>query len=121
MKKRVMHVDIASLEELGQQFMAAWERAERDEVIEPYHGVGFETLETLLNTLTPKRWALLGYLRSHGPMTVYALAKALGRDYKNVHSDVKVLEELDLITRTAEGKIEVPWDEIEAHVRLAAA
>jgi predicted transcriptional regulator len=121
MEKRIIHVDISSLEEMGQQFIAAWERAKRGEPVESYHGVGFETLETLLNTLTPKRWALLSYLRSHGPMTVYALAKALGRHYKNVHSDVKVLAELDLITRTDDGRIEVPWDEIEAHVRLAAA
>lgn len=115
-----MHIDISSREEMGQQFIEAWERARASEAVEPYYGLGFETLETLLNTLTPKRWALLTYLRRHGPMTVYALAKGLDRDYKNVHGDVKVLQELDLIARTEDGKIEVPWDEIEAHLRLAA-
>ena len=52
-------------------------------------------------------------------MTVYGLAQGLRRDYKNVHGDVKVLEELDLIGRAEDGKVEVAWDEIEAHIRLA--
>lgn len=120
MTRRIIHVDVSSLEEMGQQFIETWERAERGEAVEPYYGVGFETLETLLNTLTPKRWELLSYLRRHGPLSVYALARGLKRDYKNVHGDVRMLEELGLIERTAEGKVEVPWDEIEARVRLAA-
>ena len=53
-------------------------------------------------------------------MTVFGLARGLQRDYKNVHGDVRVLEQLDLIGRTADGKVEVVLDEIEAHIRLAA-
>jgi predicted transcriptional regulator len=118
--KKVIHIDITSLEQMTEQFIETWERAERGESLESYHSVGFETLESLLRTLTPARWALLSELRAKGPMTVYALAKHLSRDYKNVHGDVRVLEELDLIARTDSGAIEVPWDEIEAHIKLAA-
>jgi predicted transcriptional regulator len=118
--KKVIHLDLFSLDALGERFVETWERVASGEAVEPYHAVGFETLETLLRTLTPRRWELLAYLRQHGQMTVYGLAQGLRRDYKNVHGDVKALEELDLIGRTKDGKVEVVWDEIEAHIRLAA-
>jgi predicted transcriptional regulator len=44
----------------------------------------------------------------------------LKRDYKNVHTDVKALSELEIIQETDEGRITIPWDEIEAHFRFAA-
>ena len=49
-----------------------------------------------------------------------ALAKALGRDYKNVHRDVTELLRLGLIEKNEAGRILVPWDEIDAHLDLAA-
>jgi predicted transcriptional regulator len=74
----------------------------------------------LISTLTPKRWELIERLHHEGPMSIYALAKLLERDYKNVHTDVKALSELEIIQETDEGRITIPWDEIEAHFRLAA-
>lgn len=118
-EKRVIHVGIGSLAAMGDRFIDRWERAERGERLEPYTGVSFNDFETMLATLTPRRWELLRELRRQGPMTVYALAKALNRHYKNVHNDVKRLAELDLIARGADY-VEVPWDEIEAHISLAA-
>jgi predicted transcriptional regulator len=53
-------------------------------------------------------------------MSIRALAKALGRDYKNVYTDVKRLEHTGLIGRTKDGKVEVPWNIVEARLRLAA-
>jgi|GEM_PF-5509654 len=38
-------------------------------------------------------------------MSIYALAKHLKRDYKNVHTDVKVLSELEIIQEPEDGKI----------------
>ena len=47
-------------------------------------------------------------------------AKALGRNYKNVHGDVKALEGLGIIERDPAGRVLVPWDEVEARLRIAA-
>ena len=47
-----------------------------------------------------------------------ALARRLGRDYKNVHTDVKALEALGLIGRNAAGRVEVPWDTVAATLHL---
>jgi predicted transcriptional regulator len=50
---------------------------------------------------------------------VYALAKAAGRNYSNVHTDVGRLEELGLIERTDEGAVSVPFEAVEIVVPLA--
>jgi predicted transcriptional regulator len=53
-------------------------------------------------------------------MSVRSLAHQLGRDYKNVHTDVRRLEHLGLISHTMDEKVEVPWDIVEAQLKLAA-
>ena len=101
-------------------FIEAWKQAEGREKLEVNQRLYFENLEALLKTLTTGRWVLLRKLRTNGPMSVRALAKALDRDYKNVHTDVRRLETIGLIGRSKESKIEVPWDIVEAQLRLAA-
>jgi len=101
-------------------FIDAWKRAERDEKVDTEHRLYFENLETLLKTLTAGRWVLLKILRTNGPMSIRALANELGRDYKNIHTDVRRLELIGLIDRTKDNKIEVPWDIVEARLMLAA-
>ena len=66
------------------------------------------------------KWVLLQKLRTIGPASVRALANELGRDYKNVYTDVRRLELVGLIDRTKDNTIEVPWDIVEARLRLAA-
>ena len=53
-------------------------------------------------------------------MSIRALAKDLGRDYKNVYTDVRRLENIGLIERTQNDRIKVPWDIVEARLSLAA-
>ena len=104
----------------ARDFIDAWKRAERGEKVETQQRLNFENIETLLKALTPGRWTLLKTLRANGSMSIRSLAKTLGRDYKNVHKDVRQMESIDLIGRTQDNKIEVPWDIIEARLRLAA-
>ena len=63
---------------------------------------------------------LLKKLRTNGPMSLHVLARAVERNYKNVYTDVRRLEQIGLIGRTKDNRIEVPWDIVEAHLRLAA-
>ncbi len=60
----------------------AWKRAEKNEGFEPEQHLRFEDLEALLKVLSPGRWVLLKKLRLKGPMSIRALSKELGRDYK---------------------------------------
>jgi predicted transcriptional regulator len=50
--------------------------------------------------------------------TIYALAKHLGRNYSNVHADTTRLLDLGLVEKNAEGRVWVPWDEIQIRVTL---
>ena len=56
MNKVQVHVD--SLEDMGKRFISAWKRAEAAEHVDEQH-VTFFNLEVLLETLSPKRLALL--------------------------------------------------------------
>lgn len=78
--------------------------------------IAFETMETLLKTLTANRWRLLRTLRAEGPTSIRRLAKLLKRDYRAVHADVSVLLEIGLIERAETGEIHVPWDRITAEM-----
>lgn len=114
-----IRIGIADPVESAGDFIHAWKRAESDEAVETEQHLRFENLETLLKTLSPGRWILLKRLRNKGPMSIRALAKELNRDYKNVHTDVRTLERVGLI-ETIDKKVRVPWDIVEAKLRLAA-
>jgi predicted transcriptional regulator len=64
----------------------------------PRNVLAFESLETMRKFLTPQRQLLLRVVRRMKPSSVYQLAQLLGRDRKAVDEDLKVLEELGLLT-----------------------
>jgi len=50
------------------------------------------------------------------------LAKALDRDYSNVHQDVKLLYQLGLMQKDEkDDKFSVPWDVIVTEITLSVA
>lgn len=55
-------------------------------------------------SLTPMRIEILAIIAIEKPESIYALAKILNRDFKNVHSDVKYLAELGLIDLKETGR-----------------
>lgn len=60
----------------------------------------FQTAEGFLHMLTPERLRILNALRDSGARfdSVHELARALGRDPKNVLNDLKALAEHGLVT-----------------------
>jgi predicted transcriptional regulator len=118
--KKQLRIGVGDAGVTARGFIDTWKRAERGEEVVEDQWLYFEDLETLLKTLTSGRWALLKNLHENGPMSIRALAKELGRDYKNVHTDVKRLRDIGLVSQTKEGKAEVPWNVVEARLRLAA-
>ena len=92
------------------RFEAAWNRRVEGRRSGPLQVLSLESLPLLLRTLTPARWTLLERLRDTGALTIYELAKRLGRDYKNVHTDVTSLVKIGLIERGDDGRVRVPWD-----------
>ncbi|MBL0283104.1 MAG: hypothetical protein IPQ01_03840 [Zoogloea sp.] len=88
------------------------QRADAGEAVEPLCEVGFENMAQFGGVFTPKRWELVEALKAAGPLTTYALAKHLGRHYKNVHQDVAALCEWMVIEKNEDGRVFVPWDEL---------
>ena len=119
MKKQIT-IGVGDAATTSKEFIDAWKLAEAGEKVQEKHRLHFENLEVLLKALTPGRWTLLKKLHAHGPMSIRALANDLGRDYKNVHTDVRRLENIGLIGRTKNNRIIVPWDIVEARLLLAA-
>jgi predicted transcriptional regulator len=64
---------------------------------------------------TPERWELVEALKASGPLTMDALAKHLRRHDRNVCQDVTVLMEWLVINQEedGDGRVFVPWDEID--------
>jgi len=118
--KRQIEIGVGDAASTAEGFADAWNSAVRGETLERRERLNFENLHTLLKTLTPKRWILLKILRQKGPMSVRGLSRELDRDYKNVYTDVKRLEQIGLIGRTRDLRIQVPWDIVEARLKLAA-
>ena len=74
--------------------------------------ITFESEEVMLKTLTSKRWQVVNVLLAHGPISVRAMARRLGRDVKNVDTDVTALKAIGLV-EDHEAGIWVPFDEID--------
>ena len=100
------------------RFEAAWHLASGRRPPAPLALLSFADLPLLMKNLSPARWDLLQRLKATGPLSIFALAKLLERDYKNVHSDVSRLIELNLIEKTETSLVRVGWDAVRAELRL---
>jgi len=97
------------------RFIDAWHRAERGEQFSERH-LSFESWDTLTRVLTGKRMELLHYVRRNEVASVRALAKALGRDYSNVHADVQALAAAGLVD--AVNGVRADYDAIETRIAI---
>ncbi|HLY07151.1 MAG TPA: hypothetical protein VKR31_15505 [Rhizomicrobium sp.] len=100
----------------SRRFVDAWRRARRGETFHERH-IAFESWDALARVMTGKRMELLHYVRRHKVTSVRALAKALGRDYSNVHADVQALTAAGLVD-TADGGVQADYDVIETRIAI---
>ena len=115
MTNRTVDLHVDSLEAMGARFVDAWKRAERGDQLEERH-VTVLDLPALTALLTPKRLELLRHVhRAGGAASIRALAGALGREYKRVHTDVKELEAAGLLVQQ-DGQFVAPFDAVRAEV-----
>ena len=114
---KTLYVRVSSRDDALDRFEAAWHLASGRKAPAPLALLCFADLPLLVKNLSPARWELLKRLKAAGPLTIFALAKLLERDYKNVHTDVSRLVELNLIERT-ETLIRVTWDAVRAELKL---
>ncbi|KDE58883.1 sugar metabolism cluster protein [Halostagnicola sp. A56] len=101
---------------------AAIERAERWEGGEEVpHVVNFEDRARLRQLLTDRRMELLEVVMEHPPESIRALADRLGRDVHDVHDDLYLLAEYDIIHFEEDGRAKrpyVPYDTVRLEVEF---
>ena len=116
---KTLYVRVSTQDDALDRFEAAWHLASGRKAPAPLSVLSFSGLPLLLANLSPARLELLRRLRAGGPMTIFALARLLKRDYKNVHTDVARLAGLGLVEKTGESLVKVAWDAVKAELRLA--
>jgi predicted transcriptional regulator len=103
-------------DEASRRFVSAWHRGERGEKFHERH-LAFESWDALARVLTGKRMELLRYVRRHNVTSIRSLAKALKRDYSNVHADVQALAGAGLLEASAKG-VRADYDAIETKIAI---
>ena len=100
-------------------FATTWLAAEAGDEMVPK--LAFGSLREFFSAITEKRLELLRYVAIHEGLNIKQLAQCLGRDYKNVHTDVTGLVELGLMDRDEDGTLSTPYDEIVIHAGIRDA
>ncbi len=113
-----VEIVITTPEQALQDFAHTWRKAEAGEAITP--SIGFGSPSELFAAITDKRLELLRYVAQHEGLNIHQLSQQISRNYKNVHTDVKALEELGLLQRE-KGLLVAPFDEIDIKVDLKKA
>lgn len=95
MKKKHAKVIVKTMENTKREWKDALEGKRKgvqknDEII-------FASLEAVARVFSKGRMEILRAVIQERPKSIYELAKLLGRDFKNVHTDVKLLADIGLL------------------------
>jgi predicted transcriptional regulator len=117
---KTLYVEVMSTREALKRFSRAWKSASSGRESDATIGLG--SIAELTALLSPRRMELLRHVAQSPGLSIRGLAQALGRDYKNVHTDVSELEARHLLERDDSGLVTAPYDEliIRAPLRQAA-
>lgn len=118
-KKITVRTD--TLEEATKEFIDMWHQVEQGKAPQAsIEKISFKDQRLLFKTLTPKRFDILKLAHEQDGVSIRSLAKELGRDYSNVHQDVKILHQLGLMFKDEnDDKYYVPWDVIVTEIPLS--
>jgi len=102
----IVTIEVASLDKTRKRLRSAFDAKPQGNFI------SFPSPEALWKTFTPKRWEVIREMTGAGPMAIRELARRLDRDVRAVHSDVHALLNCGILDKTADGKIEFPYDAV---------
>lgn len=115
-----LEIGVGSLKKAATEFVKTARALEKGASVRRREQLFFADMPTLLKTLTGERWRLVETLKRAGPLSINAVAQQLGRNYKNVHGDVKKLMEIGLVERQDDGRIGIPYSSIVAELKMPA-
>lgn len=112
-----LNVHVEGWDAVAARVTEAWHQAERGEAVDGGHHMSFTAWERLAAVLTAKRLELLRHLHRNPAVSIAALARDLGRDYRRVHDDVEILTNAGLIDRTPDG-LHADYDSIQTTIAM---
>jgi len=118
---KVKRIEIKSLDEVLTETKEVMKALSEGKSVEPSSYVAFDNLGLVTKVLTKERMALLRAIKQHNPSSIRELAKLVGRNYKNVHSDVMLLSKYGILELKREGKSQKPrfdYEELEITVPI---
>ena len=72
-----------------------------------------------MTELPPRRLDTLWAIKAGGGTSIDAVAKAIGRNYSNVHADVQKLIEHGLVEKDEGDHVFVPFDDVLVRVNAS--
>lgn len=109
--------NIQTLDAALSDFGKAWKTGKGDASAH----IGFETWALMHKVLSPKRLEIVQVMTGAGPLSIREIARRLGRDFKGVHSDTRLLVEAGVIEKDHGGRLIFPYDRIHVDFEIPAA
>lgn len=103
MKKRHAKIIVKSIENAKREWKEAL-KGQRQSV-QKDDEIVFTSLEAVARIFSKTRMEILRAVILEKPKSIYELAKILNRDFKNVHTDVKLLADVGLIELKEAGDV----------------
>ncbi len=97
MKIKKVSVGIKDLETALNEFVEIGRTLEEGKSVKKEKGVWFTSVEAFRKAVTPRRLELLKAIKKEKPSSVRHLSKIIGRDIKNVSTDIRFLEQVGLV------------------------
>ena len=98
MKTKKIKVQIKSLDNALKEFTDSAKKIQQRKSISTRHkNIYLADAETARALFTEERLKIIHLLKSKKPKSIYALAKLLKRDFKNVYHDVSFLAQLGIL------------------------
>ena len=97
MKTKTIAVQIKSLDDALNEFVDVAKAVRAGKQVESRKGTYIADVETARAIFTKGRLKIIQVLKFKSPQSIYALAKLLNRDFKNVYEDVSFLAQLGIL------------------------
>lgn len=117
MRLKKIIIGIKPLKEALKDFAIHYGKIKNGKKVIKKESIGFSNVNSFRRFFSQKRMELLSVIKQQKPKSIYKLAKILNRQYKNVHEDVELLEELGLITRENHG-VEVGYNKLLVEIAV---
>ena len=100
MALKTIRIRLKSIDQALDEAVSTMRAIEKGRPVKSRKGEYFENLEAVRSILTENRLSLLRLIRRYKPDSVAELARLAKRDFKHVHGDVELLQDLGLVQST---------------------